>query len=64
LAVELIVPKHLEGLTLGIVVGARQSNNAGLPVDLGLDDFVNQPPAGAHVDELTDPRRAFDGVWC
>ena len=56
-AVDLEVPVHLQGLTLGIVVGAGQTHPSAL-VGRFLD-CLDQPAARAHVYQIADARRVF-----
>ena len=54
-AVDLEVPVDLQGLPLGIVVGAGQAHPSGL---LGrLLHRLDQPAARAHLDQIADARR-------
>ena len=52
-AVEFVVPEDVQSLPLGVVVGAGQSNEGGLTGSLTLDDFLDQPSPGSHLDEFT-----------
>ena len=58
-AVELEVPPDVEGLALGVVVGAGKSDEAGLAGCGWLDDFLDEPAAGAEIDELAGFRIAI-----
>ena len=54
--VDLEVPVDLQGLTLGIVIGAGQAHPSGL---LGrLLDRLDQPAARTHLDQIADAPRA------
>ena len=55
-AIDLEVPVDLQGLPLGIVVGAGQAHPSGL---LGwLLHRLDQPAARAHLDQIADARGA------
>ena len=43
--VKLVIPEHLERLTLRVVVGAGELNEQGFTCALGLDDVLDQPPS-------------------
>ena len=57
-AVNLEVPVHLQGLSLGIVVGAREAHARGRRTSAGIHR-LHQPAPRAYFDELTDTRGPF-----
>ena len=57
--VELVVPEDGQGLSLGIVVSAGEPDDRRLASLLGLDDLLDQPPPGAHLNQLADSGCAF-----
>ena len=57
--IELVVPEDGQGLPLRIVVGAGKLDDRGLAGGPRLDDLLDQPSAGAYLDQLADGGRAF-----
>ena len=57
-AVNLEVPVHLQGLSLGIVVSAREADSRGRRRSAGVHR-LHEPAPRAHLDELTDARGVF-----
>ena len=57
-AVDLEVPIDLQGLPLGIVVGAREADPRGCGRRGGLHR-LHEPAPRAHLDELADARGTF-----
>ena len=64
LPVELVVPEDGQGLSLRIVVGATEPDDERLARTLRLEDLLDQPPPGAHLDQLAHGRRAFGKHPC
>ena len=50
--VELVVPEDGQGLSLRIVVGAGEPDQGRLACGLRRNDFLDQPPPGAHLDQF------------
>ena len=59
LAVELVVPVDGERLPLRVVVGAGELDDRRLTGCPRFGDFLDQPPAATHLDQLADGWRAF-----
>ena len=57
-AVDLEIPIDLQGLPLGVVVGAREADARGGGWG-GVFHTLHQPASRAHLDELADARGAF-----
>ena len=57
-AVDLEVPVDLQGLPLGVVVGAREAD-ARRRVQVGVLHRLHQPAPRAHLDQLADARGAM-----
>ena len=54
LPVELVVPVDLEELALGVLLGAGEGDAGGVARLFAGDDALDQPAAGADVDELAE----------
>ena len=64
LPVELVVPEDGQGLSLRIVVGAGETDQGRLAGCLRRNDFLDQPPPGAHLDQLACGRRPLGKLRC
>ncbi len=58
-AVEFVVPEHLQGLALRIVVRASQTHDGRLIRCLGSNDLLDQPPSGPDLDQVPHFGNAF-----
>lgn len=50
--VQLVVPKHVKGLALGVVVGAGQAHKGRTARRIRLDDVLDEPLPGADLYEV------------
>ena len=58
-AVDLVVPEDAQRLPLGVVVRTGQRHDRRRAWNLRRRDLLNQPPAGADMDQLADFWRSF-----
>lgn len=58
-AVQLVLPEHLEHLTLRVVVRAGQADDVRLAGSGRLGHVFHQPPSRAHEDQVADVGRVL-----
>jgi hypothetical protein len=54
--VDLVVPEHFQRLALGVVVGAGETDEAGVPGGPWHDDFLDEPAPRADLHQLAGLR--------
>ena len=62
-AVQFVIPEHVQGLALGVVVHAGKPHHGRVFRSAQVGDLFDQPPARAHVNQFADLWQALRRSW-